>query len=161
MLPYAASKFALVGLSTGLRTELAQDGILVTTVCPGLMRTGSPRNAVFKGRHRREYAWFSIGDSLPFVSISAEAAARKILRACRQGKAEAVISGSLNFSSTLATLAPNLTAELLTFMNGLLPKMGGVGRRRIKGHQSFSRWSPSLLTVLGDRAAMRNNETPS
>ena len=47
LLPYSASKFALVGLSDGLRSELAQDGILVTTVCPGLMRTGSPPNAFF------------------------------------------------------------------------------------------------------------------
>ena len=49
LLPYCASKFALVGLSEGLRAELAKDGVVVTTVCPGLMRTGSPRNATFKG----------------------------------------------------------------------------------------------------------------
>ncbi len=45
LVPYSASKFALVGLSKGLRAELMKDGIKVTTVCPGLMRTGSPRNA--------------------------------------------------------------------------------------------------------------------
>ena len=39
--------------------------VTVTTVCPALMRTGSPRNARFKGRHRAEHAWFSVGDSLP------------------------------------------------------------------------------------------------
>ena len=49
LLPYSASKFALVGLSEGLRVELAPDGIQVTTICPGLMRTGSPRHAFFKG----------------------------------------------------------------------------------------------------------------
>src|SRR5262249_21748751 len=67
LLPYSASKFALVGLSEGLRAELAKDGILVTTVCPGLMRTGSPRNATFKGQNTAEYAWFSISDSLPLL----------------------------------------------------------------------------------------------
>jgi short-subunit dehydrogenase len=55
LLPYDASKFALVGLSTGLRTELARENILVTTANPTLMRTGSPRNAIFKSRHREEY----------------------------------------------------------------------------------------------------------
>src|SRR5205823_4029010 len=45
LLPYCASKFALTGFSQGLRAELAKDGIVVTTVCPGLMRTGSPLNA--------------------------------------------------------------------------------------------------------------------
>jgi len=46
LLPYSASKFALVGLSEGLRAELTRDGILVTMVCPGLMaraRTACPR----------------------------------------------------------------------------------------------------------------------
>ena len=78
LVPYSASKFALVGLSKGLFTELRKDGIVVTTVCPGLMRTGSPRNANFKGKHRDEYAWFSISDSLPVTSIKAERAARSL-----------------------------------------------------------------------------------
>ena len=33
--------------------------IYVTNVCPGMMRTGSPFNAWFKGRHRDEFAWFA------------------------------------------------------------------------------------------------------
>jgi len=56
LVPYSASKFALVGLSDGLRVELARDNITVTTVCPGLMRTGSPVNAMFKGQRPQEYA---------------------------------------------------------------------------------------------------------
>src|SRR5205085_5737710 len=77
LLPYCASKFALVGLSEGLHAELTQQGIVVTTVCPGMMRTGSPRNAEFKGRHRAEYAWFSIGGSLPLISIDSHVAAKR------------------------------------------------------------------------------------
>ena len=53
LLPYSASKFALVGLSEGLRAELAKDGIQVTTVCPGLMRTGSPRHRPVQGAASR------------------------------------------------------------------------------------------------------------
>ena len=56
LVPYSASKFALVGLSDGLRAELARDNIVVTTVCPGLMRTGSPLNASFKGQRAEEYS---------------------------------------------------------------------------------------------------------
>src|SRR5436309_7591109 len=55
--PYSASKFALAGLSDGLRTELAREGIYVTTVFPGLMRTGSHVNAQFKGKRRAEFTW--------------------------------------------------------------------------------------------------------
>src|SRR5205085_666780 len=92
LVPYSASKFALAGLSDGLRAELAKDNILVTTVCPGLMRTGSPRNATFKGRHRAEYAWFAISDALPVTSIQAERAAGQIVAACKRGQAELVIT---------------------------------------------------------------------
>src|SRR5436190_4735206 len=45
LLPYVMSKFALAGLSEGLQAEVARYGIHVTTVYPGLMRTGSHVNA--------------------------------------------------------------------------------------------------------------------
>lgn len=95
MLPYAASRFALVGLSNGLRAELKRENILATTACPGLMRTGSPRNATFKEQHRKECAWFSIGDSLPLMSMNVEAAAEMILEACQQGRGEVMIAHPL------------------------------------------------------------------
>ncbi|HEX3656996.1 MAG TPA: SDR family oxidoreductase [Pirellulales bacterium] len=158
LLPYSASKFALVGLSTGLRTELAQEGILVTTACPGLMRTGSPRNATFKGQNRKEYAWFSIGDALPGASMSAERAARQILHACQRGDSEIVLSALGKAGALLYKLAPNLTAELAGLVNRVLPAMGGIGKRPARGYESESGWSPSKLTALGDQAAVANNE---
>ena len=158
MLPYAASKFALVGLSNGLRTELARKKRPVTTICPALMRTGSPRNASFKGQHRKEYAWFSIADSLPMVSMDAATAARKILQACQHGDGEVIIAGLGAPAIWLQTLAPNLVSEFLALVSQLLPEMGGIGQRAAKGYQSESHFSPSWLTTLGDQAAARNNE---
>lgn len=158
MIPYDTSKFALVGLSTGLRTELVRDGILVTTVCPGLIRTGSPRHAIFKGQNRKEFAWFSIGDSLPLLSMPAEKAALKIMQACQRGDSEAVISGAGQVAASLQKIFPNLSAEALTAANQLLPQMGGIGTRSALGSESSSWLSPSLLTTLGDAAAARNNE---
>ncbi len=155
LIPYAASKFALVGLSNGLRTELAPEGILVTTVCPGLMRTGSPRNARFKGKHRQEYAWFSIGAALPLVTISAEAAAEQILLACQRGQGEVLISSTL---MKLQSLAPHATQTFLNLVARLLPEMGGIGRHAARGYASSSAWSPSWLTYLNEEAAARNNE---
>ena len=64
----------------------------MTTVSPGLMRTGSPFNAWFKGRHREEFAWFTVSDSLPLLTIDAARAARQIVEACRRGDAELVVS---------------------------------------------------------------------
>ncbi|QDT07244.1 Putative ketoacyl reductase [Rubripirellula lacrimiformis] len=158
MLPYATSKFALVGLSNGMRAELKQHNIFVTTACPGLMRTGSPRNAIFKGQHRDEYAWFSIGDSLPVFSMNAEQAAKQILQACRHGRGDLFVHSPLNISVMLQQLFPEITQEILSLAAAVLPTMGGIGRDAAKGHQSESAWSPSVLTTLTQRAAAANNQ---
>lgn len=159
LLPYCASKFALVGLSNGLRLELARENILVTTVCPSLMRTGSPRNALFKGQHRKEYAWFSIGDAMPLLSMSAEKAARQIVRACQRGEDEVILRNLLNVPIALQSALPGTTRAILTTANRLLPEYGGIEQRSARGHESESAWSPSPLTALSDRAARCNNET--
>jgi short-subunit dehydrogenase len=160
LVPYGASKFALAGLSEGLRAELLKDGVYVTTVIPGLMRTGSPRNASFKGQHRAEFAWFSIGDSLPFFSISAERAARQIVAACKRGDAEVVLGLPTLMAVRFHGLFPALTADLLGLVNRLLPGPGGIGSQRAKGKESSSALAPSWLTALSDAAARRNNEIP-
>ena len=76
--PYCVSKFALVGLSDALRAELSSKNISVTTVAPGLLRTGSHKNAFFKGQHRKEFAWFSLGAGNPLVSMDADRAGCQI-----------------------------------------------------------------------------------
>jgi len=158
LLPYSASKFALVGLSAGLRAELEKDGILVTTVCPGLMRTGSPRHAQFKSQHKAEYAWFSISDALPLLSMSAERAARQIVAASKRGDAEVVLSLPAQVAVKFQGLFPELTANLMSMVNRLLPEPGGIGSRPVKGSESASSLSPSWLTTLGDRAMEMTNQ---
>jgi len=123
------------------------------------MRTGSPRNADFKGQHRLEYAWFSIGDSLPGLAISAESAARRIVQACKRGEAEVVLGLPAKVAVTVNALFPGLTADLLGLINRyFLPGPGGIGQQAVKGKESESALSPSLLTTLTERAARRNNE---
>lgn len=161
LLPYSASKFALTGFSEGLRAELAKDGVYVTTVIPGLMRTGSPRNALFKSQHRAEYAWFSISDSLPVLSMSAESAARRIIDACRHGDAEVILSLPAQLAVRFHGLFPGLTADLLGLVNRVLPGFGGIGTRSAPGRESGSAVSPSWATTLTEEAARRNNEIPA
>jgi short-subunit dehydrogenase len=158
LLPYCASKFALVGLSDGFRAELRRHGVYVTTVCPGLMRTGSHRRAWFKGRHRAEYAWFSLGASAPLVAMNAERAARQILRACRYGRAHVTLSPQAKAAACLNALAPELTADIAAVAARIMPQPGGVGTQAVEGRHCASGWSPSVATLLGERAAMRNNE---
>jgi len=121
LVPYSASKFALAGLSEGLRTELARQNIVVTTVFPGLMRTGSPVNAIFKGQRPQEYAWFAISDSLPLSSIAPERAARQIIRACRYGDAELVITMQAKIAILARNAAPELFSDTMALINSLLP----------------------------------------
>jgi short-subunit dehydrogenase len=158
MAPYCASKFALNGLSQTMHAELARYGIFVTTVCPGLMRTGSPRHAWFKSQHRAEYAWFSLGAATPGLSISAESAARQIINACRRGRAMLTISLPAKLGVIMNTLAPELTADLAALAAQLMPGPGGVGATAIEGSGSGSAVSPSILTLLNERAAIANNE---
>jgi short-subunit dehydrogenase len=159
--PYSASKFALVGLSEGFRAELRQYGIQVTTVCPGLLRTGSPRHAIVKGQHRKEYAWFTIADSLPALTVAAESAARQIWNACRRGDAEIIIGLPAKLLSAFHGVAPGTTADLLSWVNRTLPgPTGKQGDARRFGHESESELSQSWLTGLTRKAEKENNERP-
>lgn len=158
LLPYSVGKFALVGFSNGLRSELKQHGVVVTTVCPGLMRTGSHINADFKGRHEEEYAWFATGNAVPGFSMSAECAAAKILAACAAGDAEAVLGLPAKVATAAQAVCPNLVADVLELTNAhVLPEPGGVGTATVKGRHSRA-LVPEFVTAHTDRAAARNNE---
>ena len=158
LLPYSASKFAAYGFSTGLRTELARDGVKVTTVCPGLMRTGSPRHAQVKGRQEAEYAWFKLSDSLPGLSMSAERAARQIIDACERGDAEVVLSLPARLLARLYAFGPSLMQDLLGVVNRLLPSPEGGSDESVEGKDAQSRRMPRIFTRLTDAASLRNNE---
>jgi NAD(P)-dependent dehydrogenase (short-subunit alcohol dehydrogenase family) len=158
LLPYSASKFAALGFSQGLHAEVRRHGVIVTSVVPGLMRTGSPRNATFRGRHRAEYAWFSIADSLPGITIGVEEAARRVLDGVRRGQAEVRFPLVTRLAVIAAAAAPNFTAGVLGASSRLLPDAPAERRGRRPGRESQSAASPSLLTRLGDDAARRYNQ---
>lgn len=117
LLPYSTAKFATTGLSEGLRAELRRDGVTVTTVAPGEMRTGSYIQATFKGQQAREFAWFALGDNLPFSSMDAERAARVIVQATRRGEAERILTVPAVLASVAHGVAPGLTADALALVN--------------------------------------------
>ncbi len=161
LLPYSVGKFALTGYSEGLSSELSKRGIYVTTVCPGLMRTGSHVKARFKGRHREEFAWFSASSGIPLASTSSRKAARKIIAACRMGKPFLILTPQARALHLFHALAPNCTARIMRLAARLLPDPTGEdGDRSREGWQSTSRAAPSILTRCADRAIDRNNELP-
>jgi NAD(P)-dependent dehydrogenase (short-subunit alcohol dehydrogenase family) len=157
LLPYSSSKFALVGLSEGLRAELRASGIMVTTVCPGLMRTGSPRHATFKGQHDAEYTWFDLADNVPLLSMNVTRAARRILNATRYGKSHVVLSLPAKVADKVHGLFPGWTSDALSLANRWLP---GTESREHGVEGQFCRPVVSVpwLRARGDRAASRNNQ---
>jgi short-subunit dehydrogenase len=127
LLPYTASKFALTGFTEGLRTELAKDGILVTGVYPHLMRTGGHVHAWVKGDRETEYTLFALGDTLPFVSTSAESVARRLWQAVCDGDAEVIAGWPAVIAAKVHSLFPNWTAEALALVDRMLPQATGTG----------------------------------
>lgn len=152
LLSYSAAKFAAVGFSEGLRAEVARDGVEVTTVVPGLMRTGSHVNAIFKGQHEQEYTWFGLGASMPGLTISAEHAARDIIAAIKRGDAEVTLGLPAQLLAGFHGLFPGLTSDIMALVNRLLPSPGGDSQRHL-GRDSETAITESFLTTLGQRAA--------
>jgi NAD(P)-dependent dehydrogenase (short-subunit alcohol dehydrogenase family) len=151
--PYCVSKFALVGLSDALRAELSSKNISITTVMPGLMRTGSHKNAFFKGQHGKEFAWFSMGAGNPLISMDADRAAGQILDAARRGQPELTITLAARLAAIAQALLPNVTADLMKLTARLLPRMPiRPDNKTYTGWESESTLSPSLLTRMADRA---------
>jgi short-subunit dehydrogenase len=157
LLPYTASKFAAVGFSEGLNAELRSKGIRVTTVCPGLMRTGSHLNAIFTGDAAREYRWFSLAAGLPLVSTSARSAARKIVRAVISGRSEIAITPQAILASRLADVCPTATMRAMQVVNHLLPSPAAGSPGNHRGAE-VREMEVRPATVLAQAAAGRYNE---
>ena len=161
LLPYSVGKFALAGFSEGLRAELMKDNVYVSTIYPGLMRTGSPRNADFKGKHRAEYTWFLLSDSTPGISVNADRAARQIVKACEYGKTELILTIPAKVAIKAHALFPSVSSAVLSTVNRALPDPGDLGTGKAKGAASTTRVTESWLSALDERAAKRNNQVPN
>ena len=161
LVPYSCAKFASTGLSEGLTAELAKDGIHVTTVIPGLMRTGSHVNAFFKGDHKAEYTWFSLSATSPLTSISARRAARSVVRGIRRGQAELILSVPAKLAVAVHGLLPGTTARAMGMANRVLPGTGADDKTRLRGRESESAISRSRLTELGKRASREYLQNPA
>jgi NAD(P)-dependent dehydrogenase (short-subunit alcohol dehydrogenase family) len=120
LLPYVASKFALVGFSQGLHAELRHKGIRVTTVCPGLMRTGGEVNAHYTGQLRKEERWFTLAARTPIIAASVQHAADKIFQAVSLGRAEITITPQAWLAARAAGVAPETTQFLASLANQFL-----------------------------------------
>ena len=157
MLPYNASKAAAIAFSEGLRTEIAAEGISVTTIVPGLMRTGSYVQARFKGDARHEAAWFGVASSAPIISMDAERAARNTVDAILKGEAEIVLGTPARIAMWMHGVAPGLTARMLGAFERALPKDEATRGEGVEGEQALPRDRESYraATRMGEQAQDR------
>jgi short-subunit dehydrogenase len=154
---YSASKFALAGLSDAFRSELAPEGIKVTIVFPGLMRTGSHVQAQFKGAHASEFGWFALASATPLTSMSANRAARQIVNACQRGTPHVVLSIQAKLLHLGNALMPNLSARITAVACRVLPR-ARTDSSAVKGGAVQKEFPLMRMTALADRASQKNNE---
>jgi len=158
MAPYAASKFGLVGLSDALRNEVAKDGVRVTTVCPGIIRTGSHVQAGFKGRQKLEYKMFKLGAVSP-IAVPAPVAAKLIVDALRYGDPFLAFPAAIGWAGILYRLFPNLAGVVLGVGTRFMPPpTDDEGDRLMSGEQVEEQSSAKPFSSNADRAALANNE---
>jgi NAD(P)-dependent dehydrogenase (short-subunit alcohol dehydrogenase family) len=154
-----------VGLAEGLRTELAREGITVTNIAPGLMRTGSYLNAYYSGDdagRAAQYKVFAPLSSLPLLTGGAAASARAYVRAIRRGDAEVIYPPIYSLVARLHGVAPATTVRVMDLANRLVVD-SGEGRETERGMEIDARirsrpWR--WLTTLGRRAAREFHEIP-
>jgi NAD(P)-dependent dehydrogenase (short-subunit alcohol dehydrogenase family) len=165
LLPYNAAKFAARGLAEGLRAELADAGISVTSIVPGLMRTGSYLNATYSGDaagREAQYRLFAPLSSLPVLTGSAEAAARAYVSAVRRGDAEVLYPPIYGLVARAHGVAPATTMWAMSVADRLVAESGD-GTETVRGstidpsvNSGWWRW----LTTLGRRAGRDLHERP-
>jgi short-subunit dehydrogenase len=161
LLPYCMAKFAAVAFSEGLRAELGSGPITVTTAVPGLMRTGSHTQALFRGQREKEFTWFALSASLPLISMDATSAAKRIVSAMRGRRAEVILTPVAQLAARGAAIFPGITARVLHATSVALPDAAGKSGELARGEELRPALSGRLfdrLTTMGRSAARRLNE---
>jgi NAD(P)-dependent dehydrogenase (short-subunit alcohol dehydrogenase family) len=158
LVPYCVGKFALVGLSEGMRAELWKDRVAVTTVCPGLMRTGSHGRARLRGQHAREARWFGLAVATPLSSMSAQRAAEQIVWAAVNRRARVTLGWQARAAEVVDTLAPELSARVASAITSLALPAPAPSAEGDEGRMADDVGFGWLTPFLPKRAARDNNE---
>jgi short-subunit dehydrogenase len=156
---YSAGKFALTGFSEVLHAELARYGVVVTTVTPHLMRTGSHRNAIVRGQHAKEALWFALASSAPRATLDADDAARQVIDAARERRAVAIPGWQARVADVIHAAAPDAAAAFAAWVASFL--LPGASRGDNGHDQRLSREIDLhfLAKAFPTNAAERFNQT--
>ncbi|WP_017616498.1 SDR family NAD(P)-dependent oxidoreductase [Nocardiopsis salina] len=160
LLPYSTAKHAWAALSEGLAAETGRSGVRVTTVVPGMMRTGSHRGVLFVGDPEREYTWFALLAGLPLLSTNADRAARRVASATARRQGFVVLNPTTRAAMAMHGLAPGLTQQAMRVVGRVLPSVPDHVSARTgneSGHSRMGRLAESAA-ALNERAVDRLNQ---
>ncbi|MCC7007392.1 MAG: hypothetical protein IT184_01105 [Acidobacteria bacterium] len=129
----------------------------MTTATPHLMRTGSHRNPLVRGQHKKEAVLFALAGS-PLTAIDAGRAAAMIVEASRIGRARIAPGWPARAAQLLQAAAPEAAAALLAalatwVLPGPAPRPAGD-----RGRQSRDIDTGVLARVFATEAARRYNQ---
>lgn len=105
---YSSTKFAVVGLSEALRTELRPHRIGVTAVCPGVINTPITRNTQLRGAGDTDQRRAKVTAIYEKRGYTPERVAHNILKAVHQDKAVAPIALEAHLMYGVSRVAPPL-----------------------------------------------------
>src|SRR5690606_25400408 len=107
--------------SEGITTELRKHNIFVTTIIPGLMRTGSYINALFQLGDRKMFKIFSAISSAPLLTITAKKAARLTIRAIKGKSPRKVLGFPAKVLIELHHFFPGTLIRIMAFVTKFFP----------------------------------------
>ena len=105
---YSATKFAVLGLSEALRTELQPHGIGVTAICPGVINTAITTASPIRGTGDADARRQRLAATYKKRGYTPERAAHNILRAVGRNRAVAPIAAEAHAMYVLSRVAPPL-----------------------------------------------------
>ena len=100
---YAASKHALHGFFDSLRTEVHDENIKVTMICPGFIRTNVSINALTEKGEKLNQMDQAQANGMPVDKFS-----RKMIRAIEKDKSEVYIGGKEKYGVLVKRFLPSL-----------------------------------------------------
>lgn len=102
---YSATKFGVLGLSEALRMELAEHGVGVSAVCPGIINTAITANSPIRGGGADERRQ-NLMDFYAKRGYTAEQVAVRILQGVRRNQAVVPVAAEAHVIYALSRLAP-------------------------------------------------------
>ena len=105
---YSAAKHALHGFFESLAAEVWDDGVRVTLVCPGFIRTALPLHALTAGGTPQ-----GTMDRAQLHGMAPDVCAARIVRAIDRGRAEVLVGGKERFAVYVKRFFPGLLRRLI------------------------------------------------